>query len=521
MITTVVCCICVVGTAVIATYGMTSAAPDGMTQAAAAAAAADVCTPFNLLFTSSCILVSSAYYVIIKVSILAMQSLMFGGSRHPFEPLSLQEDAAATMPYSHEDAQVSMMQRKGANHGKNNKHPRRKRSSKQARSKDNAPVLPSHSSSAARDTAQAKDEGGGISPWSFSDAEEGSSNQAASPASVDEIQAAEASNQGDADAAAAASEEKAAKKSSSDRSDSEDSCLSIDLSPSSSSASAAEESGCEEDGMRSSAIRVARGGMQERFTFLKVWTNVYGLAVGIFCIVYSLLLPTEMSSFVFCSCLWAAGLYECVAQYRRRRYHHHHHASLDHGNGRRGGSKSTRRRAGGEPSSISGLLQRCCCSCWYAASRKKKRLVSQLKQFSRMSRSSRSSSSYRKGERDGKASSSSSSSSSMMLLCLCLLMAIGIGFKGAGGLISGRLWPEQTAATMVSFLVPLVGVAAIKNMQNTRNVHDTIELSVPACSMGSLVCLLCIVLAAGRTGDKGWGGCLQAYFWETVSHEMR
>ena len=50
----------------------------------------------------------------------------------------------------------------------------------------------------------------------------------------------------------------------------------------------------------------------ERFSSLKIWTNVYGLSIGIYCLVYSLLLPNELSAFVFCLASLAAGVHEAM-----------------------------------------------------------------------------------------------------------------------------------------------------------------------------------------------------------------
>lgn len=60
---------------------------------------------------------------------------------------------------------------------------------------------------------------------------------------------------------------------------------------------------------------------KERFSSLKIWTNVYGLSVGIYCLVYSLLLPNELSAFVFCCASLLAGIHEtlmpCIHIYLR------------------------------------------------------------------------------------------------------------------------------------------------------------------------------------------------------------
>ena len=48
----------------------------------------------------------------------------------------------------------------------------------------------------------------------------------------------------------------------------------------------------------------------ERFNAVKIWTNIYGLSVGIYCLVYSLLMPSELSAFVFCTAALLASLQE-------------------------------------------------------------------------------------------------------------------------------------------------------------------------------------------------------------------
>ncbi len=51
---------------------------------------------------------------------------------------------------------------------------------------------------------------------------------------------------------------------------------------------------------------------EEHFNSVKIWTNVYGLSIGIYCLVYSLLLPNELSAFVFCVISLLAGVHETV-----------------------------------------------------------------------------------------------------------------------------------------------------------------------------------------------------------------
>lgn len=62
-----------------------------------------------------------------------------------------------------------------------------------------------------------------------------------------------------------------------------------------------------------------RGGRSERFNAVKIWTNIYGLSIGIYCLVYSLLMPNELSAYVFCVASLLAGVHEtlipCMRQY--------------------------------------------------------------------------------------------------------------------------------------------------------------------------------------------------------------
>lgn len=58
--------------------------------------------------------------------------------------------------------------------------------------------------------------------------------------------------------------------------------------------------------------RSEKKGEGERFNSVKIWTNVYGLSIGIYCLVYSLLLPNELSAFVFCIVSLLAGVHEAL-----------------------------------------------------------------------------------------------------------------------------------------------------------------------------------------------------------------
>jgi hypothetical protein len=56
-----------------------------------------------------------------------------------------------------------------------------------------------------------------------------------------------------------------------------------------------------------------------RMSALKVWTNIYGLSIGVYCLVYSLLFPNELSAFVFCVSTLAISLQQvlspCISAY--------------------------------------------------------------------------------------------------------------------------------------------------------------------------------------------------------------
>ncbi len=54
------------------------------------------------------------------------------------------------------------------------------------------------------------------------------------------------------------------------------------------------------------------GTISERFNAVKIWTNIYGLSMGIYCLVYSLLLPNELSAFVFSVVALVAGVHDVV-----------------------------------------------------------------------------------------------------------------------------------------------------------------------------------------------------------------
>ena len=114
---------------------------------------------------------------------------------------------------------------------------------------------------------------------------------------------------------------------------------------------------------------------------------------------------------------------------------------------------------------------------------------------------------------------SEASSSIAVLACICALLFLGILFKGAGGIMSGKLYEDVEGSTWsaaASIAIPVVGVAAIRNMRRTQDIRTTMELSLPVCSMGSLLCLLCIILFS-----KDVLPCVEDIFWQSAGTEQR
>ena len=84
----------------------------------------------------------------------------------------------------------------------------------------------------------------------------------------------------------------------------------------------------------------------ERFNAVKIWTNIYGLSIGIYCLVYSLLMPSELSAFVFCVSSLVASLHEflvpCIEAYLYEDAYYHELGGLKH---KRAGGRSSRTKA--------------------------------------------------------------------------------------------------------------------------------------------------------------------------------
>jgi hypothetical protein len=479
-------------TAALATYGMSfSTSSSGKV----VEKNQPLCIPFFLAFTSSCILISTAYYLIIKVSILAMGKLttrmrrFADGDDEYNDGIIVATNDDGNLSSSHDDDLESLSSSSS--------------SCPSLSSPDAAKKMTSKKKQQQQQDAAAD---GDVSPWQFSeeDEEENNSSDMAKKRVVkeDEIQEME-------------EEEK------------------IIIT----------EQEEEEEEEEQIIHHSSRKKENERFTSIKVWTNVYGLAVGMFCIVYSLLLPNELSSFTFCTCLWVAATYECAVQSRA------YHLLLE-----RIRRKTTRKKKGGGSrirgkfclSSLAALLKATCsCSfiCYSDEGRlrrmnRKKRIFMELQELHRRQRPTHT-------EEPNQPTPTQQpplllppqmmmlhhhSHSSAMLFCLCLLLVAGMALKATGSFMSGRLWEGvmsedgqsiHAAAILCSVMIPIIGVAAIKNMQRTKDVRSTMELSIPACSMGSLICLLLCILVVGGNISSSSSSCVNEYFWEVASRETR
>jgi hypothetical protein len=195
MITTIVCCFCVVCTAVVATYSTAARAP---------------CILFSFAFSSGSLLVSAVYYAIIKMTLLAMGTVL-----------------------EMKKGRISI-------------HANRRRFQRVPLN-NNAPSVPQQEAGQRQKNDEEEMDNESFSSWSFSDNddEEDSENPDETVIHLEEP-----------------------------------------------------------------LPRQQQPSQVERFSALKVWTNVYGLAVGVFCMVHSLTLPSELGNTVFCLCLWVEGSLE-------------------------------------------------------------------------------------------------------------------------------------------------------------------------------------------------------------------
>ena len=224
MIITVVCCFSVVCTAVLSTYGISTTRPPSP------------CLAFSLAFASTAILVSAVYYLVIKVSVMAMGVVIDADpvassrkrrgfvDRSKFErvPPSDEEISEAYEPYRHGAFCSEIEDQDDCKHGD------------------------------AHDIES-------ISPWSFSSDDDGDENSA-------------------------------------------------------------HKTDHDKNTKGEIAAEVVQAAQAEKYSTLKIWTNVYGLAVGIFCIVHSLLLASDLGSCIFCLCLWVESLRECTCYCRQKKY---------------------------------------------------------------------------------------------------------------------------------------------------------------------------------------------------------
>ena len=278
-------------------------------------------------------------------------------------------------------------------------------------------------------------------------------------------------------------------------------------------------------------IRPSSHAAGERFSAIKIWTNIYGLSIGIYCLVYSLMLPNELSAFVFCAATLAASIHEwvvpCMGIYMRD----------DDGVycGLLSSSSHARVRRLARSSSSSSSSRGACTQC--------KRCLgfACIAQWPCMAwRVSR--------HRNGRWRSSSSSlpsrlleSGALAMPCLILMIAAGLVLKvleavfwqdaivknmaiaesmsssssssySDGGEDTGaRLWPSYSPTLLgsifgggrgpgvdaldaiVNIMFPIIGVLALKSMKKAVNIRETIELAVPVCGLNSL-CVMCIIL---------------------------
>lgn len=495
MMATIVCCMCVVCTAALATYGMsTTPSLEGSSSSSQGGA----CVPFFLAFTSSCILVGAAYYVTVRLSIAAMESLMFNDRKGMLWTAILDDDEDGNICYEMDEEDDAPRQKK-----------RKKR-------KETA-LDRGQQGAAAESDGRAETEKGDetcISPWSFSsescsDHEElaSAAGAAAAPASSSSAKAKEddaveeileehgcAFPLPSAAAAAASAKPSPERRSSSSSSASDVEVVVLDSNSSSS-------------GFDQPPNKRRRS---ERFTFLKVWTNVYGLALGMFCVVYSLLLPNELSSFTFCICLWLAGAFECMHLCR----------SSSKKRGRRGGAGC------------------CCCCCpyWWSQQQQQQHTISRQRMIAREISAMMTTTSSGQPKKKGTRGTPKNASAAGVHAGLCTLLLLGIACKMAGGIVSGSLLVSNmmgggggagAASAIASVLIPVVGVAAIRNMRKTEDIRNTMELSMPVCSMGSLLCLLCIFFLVGGTPEGQQqqlhhsGACMMDFFWESAGTEQR
>jgi hypothetical protein len=277
----------------------------------------------------------------------------------------------------------------------------------------------------------------------------------------------------------------------------------------------------------------------EKFSAIKIWTNIYGLSIGIYCLVYSLMLPNELSAFVFCVAALAASIYEwfvpCVDLYLRgaaadgRMYG----CTLPHRLSMLGmPSRKRRRNNGTADESFTG-----CSLC--------KRCLGYLCIFG-MWNSESVAVARGRSRRRWHTLGRIVASGALAMPCLIVMIIVGLVFKVmeavfwqdaisknkafvSGGVDGSKHWPSYSPTLIgalfaspqdggpgldaldaaVNVMFPIIGVLALKSMRKTKNIRQTIELAVPVCGLNSL-CIVCIILMQNSL-------CLNRHFSATMS----
>lgn len=284
-----------------------------------------------------------------------------------------------------------------------------------------------------------------------------------------------------------------------------------------------------------------RGG--ERFSSVKIWTNVYGLSVGIYCLVYSLLLPNELSAFVFCAVSLAAGVHEsltpCLELYLREdKYEMLGDSSRTKKRRRRawlsskaGCMRQAKRCLGWLclfQSSVARELTEAASASLRRSRARAARMLGRQQQQTQAQPEARNKEDYESAATQGclqqPRRSSLLGSGVMAMPCLILTLGAGLACKVLEAVLrrdalerdAQLLLPFGNATssededlplplfagdtsrgvTAVNVLFPVVGVLMLKSMRKAHNVRETIEVSVPVCGVNSL-CIVCVILMQG------------------------
>jgi hypothetical protein len=259
--------------------------------------------------------------------------------------------------------------------------------------------------------------------------------------------------------------------------------------------------------------------------------------------VYSLMLPNELSAFVFCVAALAASIYEwfvpCMDLYLR-----------DSVGGRMYGSSVLPRRLGmmgAAAAAAAAARKRRGCSDNGSSTRfgACKRCLGYLCIFG-MGSSDRLVAARSRQRRRWHTLGRIVSSGALAMPCLILMIIMGLVFKVmeavfwqdaivknkafvSGNMDGSKHWPSYSPTLIgalfasprvggpgldaldaaVNVMFPIVGVLALKSMRRTKNIRQTIELAVPVCGMNSL-CIVCIILMQNSL-------CLSRHFSATMS----